>query len=196
MTELGAETDPARTADRKSSSRSEELEIPSRFRRGFDGEPSMVSSPIAANLDSFEEDDDSVPNLNPPESLRPCFLDRLPSFFRVDVVVATKPLLSEPELTRLGEVGPVISLLKPFHPSTSQLVLLLVLVGGSADTGRDFLRRLGVASSFSVSVSVSLLSPRPCRGAGKEFECGSSARRNELECGKGGVPPSPGMIPP
>jgi len=178
ITELGAETDPARTAALSFSISGEAL------RRGFDGEPMTVGRP-ATSIDSVDEECELVPNPNPPERRLPCFFDKLPSLWKVEEVDAANPPLDV-----RGE-GRGRSWLTSFHPSPSHPVLPLVRGPGNAETGRGFRGLLGVASVLSVSVSESL----PFLGIGNKVECGNGKAVKEVEYGRGGVPPSPGIKP-
>lgn len=114
-------------------------------RIGLDGDPRTVSS-LGLGL-SFDDDELFVPNLNPPLSLRLCFLLMLEILFKV--LVAYPPTL--------GDV--IIS--SVFQPSSLQSVDAVTCNGaGKAETGRPFFLRLGVLSlsSRSSSVSASLIS--------------------------------------
>lgn len=175
MIEVGADADGARSS-RSSSSSSPSRYSPS-IRLGLLGDPATTSS-VVGDLGSVV--DGPGPNRNPPDKRRPCFFDILPIRRRVFAVDEAKVLVvvrgEEVRIWSAGGISADIDLgaigsgstpsaklltgpwsMNPLHtsPFHARACPYPILGAGSAETGLIFFR-LGVRSTSSVSVSVSL----------------------------------------
>ena len=159
--------------DSRSSRRSSswDASILSTRRPGFDGEPNTGSRNVLG--DDWLLEVGVPPNMNPPDSLLPCFFDIEP-IRRIVLAVDMAKLGARGDVAEEGggvsddeERLPTILeglepegpwSLNPLHPSAFQPLLIPILGAGRAETGLIFLRRGVACCSPSGSVSVSLLS--------------------------------------